>query len=64
MATASITAGPGSPRESGVWQYFNYLPEENKSVCLINKSGGAQCASVLNMTITNTITKLNFTLIL
>ena len=38
MATASIAAGPGSPRKSGVWQYFNYLPEENKSVCLINKS--------------------------
>ena len=43
MATASIAAGPGRPRESGVWQYFKYLPEENKSVCLINKSDGAQC---------------------
>ena len=43
MATANIAAGPcrsGRPRESGVWQYF---PKENKSVCLINKSDGAQC---------------------
>ena len=30
MATASLEAGPGSPRKSGVWQYFNYLPEKTK----------------------------------
>ena len=51
MATGSIAAGPGRPRESKLWQYFKYLPEENKSVCLITKSDGAHVASVLNMTI-------------
>ena len=43
MATASLSAGPVRPRESGVWQYFKYLPEENKTVSLIYKSDVAQC---------------------
>ena len=64
MATASIAAGPGRPRESGIWQYFKYLPEENKVFGWLTNVMVLNVASVINITITNTLTKLNFTLIL
>ena len=36
-------ATPGRRRDSSVWEYFNYLAEDNKSVCLIEKPDGSQC---------------------
>ena len=41
-------ATPGRRRDSSVWEYFNYLEEDNKSVCLIEKPNGSQCGQTFN----------------
>ena len=36
------TAGTGKPKESYIWNYFKYLEEKNKSVCLVIKHNGEE----------------------
>ena len=43
------TAGTGRPKESCSWNYFKYLEEENKSVCLVVKHNEEECSRILNV---------------
>ena len=64
MDTASIAAGPGRPREVEYGNTSSIFLKKTKVFACLTKVMVLNVASDLNMTITNTITKLNFTLIL
>ena len=39
MAVSVTKIGSGRKRESAVWHYFEYIPETNKTRCLVAECG-------------------------